>query len=134
VAPLTAGIIVGLTIFVLAIFFFFRGSITGIKSFFEQYGVAGSAASFGFLALLNVEKIVPAPIFQLIVGIYLIELNLLLSYFYNEIMFGESEHLRSENTFKTLLITIPFYIGLVLLMYFGINLFVNMKELAKVVI
>ena len=134
VAPLTAGIVVGLTIIVLSIFFYFRGSIAGMESFFKQYGEMGEIASFGFLSMLNVSKLIPSSVFQLIVGIYLIELGLLLNYFYNEIMFGEDEHSRSKNSCISLLEMVLFYILIVFAIYFVINVLTNMKELAKIVI
>ena len=134
VAPLTAGIVVGLTIIVLSIFFYFRGSIAGMENFFKQYGEIGELTSFGFLSMLTVTKLIPSSVFQLVVGIYLIELSLLLNYFYNEIMFGEDEHSRSRNYYVSLLETILLYIFIVFVIYFVINVLTNMKELAKIVI
>jgi hypothetical protein len=77
--------------------------------------------------------LIPAPFFQLIVGVYLLELTYLLSYLYNEITYGDDEISKKNYVFKTFLVVFVFYFIVISSIYFGIKSLINLEEIAKMV-
>jgi hypothetical protein len=133
VAPLVAGIVVGLTVFTLSIFFYLGGSLESVEKYFGSLGSAGSLASIGMFNIFNFSKMVPVPYLQMIVGVYLLEVTFLMAYFYGEINYGDDEVSKSFAMAKTLLIVIVLYTAIVLGIYYGIKSFINLEEFAKTV-
>jgi Flp pilus assembly protein TadB len=133
VAPLTAGIVVGLTVFTVSLFVYFGGSIQEMQEVFSTYGPIGSTFQQGFFLLINFSNLIPAPFFQLIVGVYLLELTYLLSYLYNEITYGDDEISKKNYVFKTFLVVFVFYFIVISSIYFGIKSLINLEEIAKMV-
>ncbi|OYT42716.1 MAG: hypothetical protein B6U78_00320 [Candidatus Aenigmarchaeota archaeon ex4484_224] len=130
IAPITSGIIVGLTVFTLAIFFYLGGTIQQASKIFEQKSFS-NFLDFGYFSILSITSLTPVPIFQIIVGIYLLEITYLLTYLYGEIVYGNDEVSKARLFAKNILISTLIYIILVLLIYFGIKVMINIEELAK---
>jgi hypothetical protein len=131
-APLTAGIVVGLTVLVLSIFFYVGGSLESAKQFFSSMGGFGDITSGGIFTIFNFTTLIPVPYFQLIVGVYLLEVSLLMSYFYGEVVYGDDEISKKSVFWKTLLIVLIIYTIVSLLIYYGTKSFINIEEFAKV--
>jgi Flp pilus assembly protein TadB len=132
-APITSGVIVGLTVFTLAIFFYFGGSIQSLKENLSSLGPAQDLTTGGIFSLVNFSRLISIPIFQLIVGIYLFEVTMLMCYFYAEINYGDDEISKCDVYWKTLLIVLIIYTALVLGLYYGIKSFINIQEMVKAI-
>jgi Flp pilus assembly protein TadB len=132
-APLTAGIVVGLTILTLAIFFYLGGSLQSLEGYLKGMGSFKDIASGGIFGIFNFTKLISASYFQLIVGIYLLEITWLMSYFYGELTCGDDEVSKSKIFMMNLLIALVLYIAIVLAIYYGTNSFINIEEFAKMV-
>ncbi len=72
-APLTAGIVVGLTAMITQILLALKGSLERIFGGLETFGPLGSAGTGLISSIINVEAIIPVHHFQIIVGIYMLE-------------------------------------------------------------
>jgi magnesium-transporting ATPase (P-type) len=90
-------------------------------------------ASGGIFGIFNFTKLISASYFQLIVGIYLLEITWLMSYFYGELTCGDDEVSKSKIFMMNLLIALVLYIAIVLAIYYGTNSFINIEEFAKMV-
>ncbi len=116
-APLTAGIVVGLMAIVLHIFTVFGGSLEQINEF-----LGGGDKSFGTISFLfNIGNLISFSQFQFIVGIYMIEIMLILSYFTGDIKYGDNNVSKILEMGETLLIGIFIYFSTILLLYILIN-------------
>ncbi|MEM2506781.1 MAG: hypothetical protein QXG39_03780 [Candidatus Aenigmatarchaeota archaeon] len=127
-APLSAGIVVGLMAIVIFIFSFFGESLEDVNKFFQQTGF-GEAGESIFPILLDVGKQIPFPFFQIIVGIYLVEVVCLISNFLGEINYGDDEVSKLVNLGKLMLIAIVIYTITVCTIYFGISSILNFSQL-----
>lgn len=126
-APLSAGIVVGLMAIVIYIFSFFGQNLQDMQKIFGEGGLSdASMASFSFL--FNIGKQVPFHYFQLIVGIYLIEMVFIISHFLGELNFGNDEVSKIFELGKIMLIAIFVYSIAVLSLYFGVTSFIKLPE------
>jgi len=132
-APLTAGIVVGLTILTLAIFFYLGGSLQNLQEFFGGMGGLKDVASGSIFGIFNFTNLISAACFQLIVGIYLLQVSWLMAYFYGELIHGDDEISKSLVFAKTLLIALILYVSVLLAIYYGTKSFINIEEFAKMV-
>ncbi|MFH8108904.1 MAG: hypothetical protein QXY24_04135 [Candidatus Aenigmatarchaeota archaeon] len=123
-APLSAGIVVGLMAIVIYVFAFFGANISEMEKFFGE----GSAISASFKFLSNIGKQVPFHYFQIIVGTYMVEMVLIISYFLGEMNYGEDEVNKTFNLGKMVLIAILVYSATVLSIYFGVTSFIQLGK------
>lgn len=126
-APLSAGIVVGLMAIVIFIFSFFSQSIGDAQNFLDKSGFGMSSSTFLFLNGLGNQ--IPFHYFQIIVGIYMIEIVGIISYFLGELNFGEDEVNKLLSLGKTMLIGIIIYSITVCALYFGISGLINLTEI-----
>lgn len=126
-APLSAGIVVGLMAIVIYIFAFFGQSIGDVNGFLNQNGLGGGSSAFSFL--LGLQKQIPFHYFQIVVGVYMIEMVLIISYFLGELNFGEDEINKLYSLGKTMLVGIVIYSAVVCALYFGISSLMNLTQL-----
>jgi len=126
-APLAAGIVVGMMAMVIYLFAFFGQSLEKIGYFFNQTG-AGPSGLAAFSFLLNAGKQIPFPFFQVIVGVYMIEVVYMLSTFLGELTYGEDEVSKLVNVGKIMLIALTIYTISVCGIYFGITSFINLPQ------
>ncbi|MFH1421067.1 MAG: hypothetical protein ABIG30_03865 [Candidatus Aenigmatarchaeota archaeon] len=115
-SPMVAGIVVTMAIMVIRIVKQIGPSLTGIQD------VAGGASGlFGFMGGMWDQMPITSGVFQLIVGIYMIESGIILSRFVNGIQNGEDETGLQDLTGSVLLIgTIVYIVSLLItLLIFG---------------
>lgn len=127
-APITAAIVVGLMAIVIYLFAYFGQSLEGLQKFFIETG-RGSGASSAYEFLFNIGKQIPFHYFQLMVGVYMIEVVSMLSYFLGEIRYGDDEIRKMFSLGKSLLIALIIYSFVVSAIYFGISALLNVSEL-----
>jgi hypothetical protein len=130
-APLAAGIVVGLMAIVIYIFSFFGQSMQDIQQFFGSTPLGGTGTS-AFSFLFNVGKQMPFHYFQIVVGIYMVEVVYLLSYFLGELNYGDDEVNKLFSLGKTMLIGIVIYSIVVCALYFGITSLMNLSQLGGI--
>jgi len=131
-APLAAGIVVGLMAIVIYIFSFFGQSMQDIQQFFGNTPL-GTTGAETFSFLFNIGKQMPFHYFQIVVGIYMVEIIYLLSYFLGELNYGDDEVSKLFSLGKTMLIGIVIYSVVVCALYFGITSLMNLSELGGVI-
>ena len=131
-APLAAGIVVGLMAIVIYIFSFFGQSMQDIQQFFGSTPLGGTGTS-AFSFLFNVGKQMPFHYFQIVVGIYMVEVVYLLSYFLGELNYGDDEVNKLFSLGKTMLIGIVIYSIVVCALYFGITSLMNLSQLGGLI-
>ena len=110
IAPLIAGIIVGLTSMIMIILSILGERIEGVIGGLQAPGVAapgiGGSMAFGFFEMSNT---IPLPIFQLVVGIYLIQITIISSVLGSKIEYGDDKINELDSIQKYLLIAIIIY-------------------------
>lgn len=127
-APLSAGIVVGLMAIVIYIFAFFSGSMQSIQSWMGSNAI-GSSGFSAFSFLFNLGKQIPFHYFQIIVGIYMIEMVFIISHFLGELKYGDDEVSKMFNLGKVMLVGIIIYSVTACLLYFGMSSLINLQGL-----
>ncbi|MEM5773020.1 MAG: hypothetical protein QXL86_02220 [Candidatus Aenigmatarchaeota archaeon] len=128
-APVILGIVVSLMAFVLYTFSFFGGSLEELQKFFGRGGV-GTAALTGFQFLFQIGKQVPFHYFQIIVGTYLIEIVITITYFLGSIKYGDDEIGKMGEIGKILFTALIIYISINILMYLFMTVFFNLTQVS----
>jgi len=118
-APLSAGIVVALAGIVMELLITLKGAIDKISGSFGQLGPLGSAGNEVFGSILKVNQIIPVYIFQLIVGIYLIEVLTMIAIFESIIKNGDEKLLMKYSLGKMLMYGTVIYSGVLMLIYFS---------------
>ena len=111
IAPLISGIIVGLTSMILIILATLGQKISALTTAGASGaggfgGGAGGLAAFGFFELSNT---IPLPVFQLIVGIYLVEIVIISTMLASKIEYGDDKIQELDSISKDLIIAIIIY-------------------------
>jgi len=127
-APLSAGVVVGLMAIVIYIFSFFGGNFQEMEKIVGS-GEFGDATMSSISFLFNIGKQVPFHNFQIIVGIYMIEMVFIISYFLGELNYGNDEVSKTFDLGKIMFVAIAVYSMVVLSIYFGITSFIQMPEI-----
>ncbi len=108
-APLASGIVVALAAMIMQMLISLRQSLLSVQESLFGGGLAGAAGG-GFLSsIINLDQIIPAHYFQLIVGIYMIEIVGMLAIFLSTINNGEESLLKKFNLGKTLALATIIY-------------------------
>jgi hypothetical protein len=108
-APLASGVVVGLAAIIMQILTALKGAIEKIQGSLVSAGPAGLAGGGILTSIINVDKMIPVHGFQLIVGIYMIEVVSMLAIFLSIIKHGEEDLLRRYNLGKLLLLSTTIY-------------------------
>lgn len=116
-APLTSGIVVALTASMMQLLTAFSEKVGDIMAGLSGGGVPGMAGGTIISSIINVKAMMPVHVFQIIVGIYLIEIVAMLAIFISRINNGEEKLLRKFELGKTLAIAIVIYILLAVGLY-----------------
>ncbi|HDQ59763.1 MAG TPA: hypothetical protein ENN30_01065, partial [Candidatus Woesearchaeota archaeon] len=112
IAPLISGIIVGLTSMIMIILSVLGEKISSAMVSTEVSGTLGAgggmggAMAFGFFEMSNT---IPLPFFQIVVGIYLVEIVVISAILASKIEFGDDQVSEMDATQKSLLIAIVIY-------------------------
>lgn len=115
-APLTCGVIVAFASFVMVIMVTLGAYVEVLIG--GLTGTGGDIATGMFTLFQNVDKLISPEYFQLIVGVYMIEIIYLLSMFQSKLENGEDKHSQNLLASKYIFISCLFYtITLVLLVF-----------------
>lgn len=130
-APISAGVVVSLTAVVMQMLLILKESIVKIQSQISSYGgPAGPAGGFLFGNLIQLDKTIPVQYFQLIVGIYMLEVVGMLSIFLSKIQNGDEQILRNYNLGKQMLLATAIYAFGSLFIYLGFSSLIPLAGLA----
>lgn len=116
-APLASGIVVGLSSMMTKLLINLVGWVGEFQGNLGDYGPIGGGEGGILSSLIDVSSIMPVHHFQLIVGIYMIEVVTILSYFLTIIESGDDKIMRKYNLAKTLLIATLVYLFSLILVY-----------------
>jgi len=116
-APLTAGIVVALAAIIMEMLIMFGGVSDPLYNSMEGYGVAGAAGGGLLTAFINLDEMIPIHIFQIIVGIYMIEIVVLMTIFLSLIENGDENILKRSLIGRRLLISTILYTIIMILVY-----------------
>jgi hypothetical protein len=116
-APLTAGIVVALAAIIMNMLTMFSGMTDPLYQNLKGYGPAGDVGSGFLTSFINVNKMIPIHLFQIIVGIYLIEIVGLMTIFLSIIENGEENILKRILVGKRLLMSVIIYSFVMILLY-----------------
>jgi len=120
-APLSAGIVVGLLSMLTLMFYSFAPSFQELEQALKGREYRSAFESIGWL--LNFTKTIDLPHFQIVVGLYMLEIVIMISYFLGELRYGEDEVNKIKDIGKTVLIAIVIY------SLFSIGLYYVMKTI-----
>ncbi len=113
-APLASGIVVALAAMIMQMLLHLRESLESLQSQLFSGGPVGAAGGGVLSSVMNLNQIIPAHFFQLIVGVYMIEIVGILAVFLSAMNNGEESLLRKFNLGKTLgLATVVYSITLI---------------------
>jgi len=121
IAPFICAIVATMGTFIVELLQKIAEFLRMVEESFNMGGtfVHGATIKFGeTLGMINIEEVMPPTIFQLIVGIYMIEVVMILSYFLNGIKNGFDITSRNVLIGKTLASAIVFYSILLLISLF----------------
>jgi hypothetical protein len=120
-APLAAGIVVGLLSMLTIVFYSFAPSFQELERILSGREYKSAFESIGWL--LNLAKTIDLPQFQIVVGLYMLEIVIVISYFLGELKYGEDEVNKIKDISKTVLIAVLIY------SLFSVGLYYVMKIL-----
>jgi hypothetical protein len=95
-----------------------------------SFGAVGSSA---IGQIINVNKIMPVPIFQIIVGVYMIEVVSMLAVFLNTIRYGEDSTMKKYSLGKKLLIAALIYSVILIFIYLLFTSVMSLTNLGEAV-
>lgn len=120
-APISAGIVVAITAIIFQMLLILKGSIDAIRSTLGSAGSIGVAGQGIFESLININQIIPVHYFQLLVGVYMIEIVGMLGMFLSIIQNGDEHILRRQVIAKTLMWGTLIYSLLALIIFVGFS-------------
>lgn len=126
-APLTSGIVVALAAMMMQVMTYFKEMLGKIQNLVSPFGPVGGS----FLdSLLSVDKMMPVHTFQLIVGVYMIEVVGMLAVFLSIINNGEESLMKRFTLGKFLLISTLIYAAIAVSLYL---VFVSIMPMATLI-
>lgn len=128
-APLTSGIVVAVTGIMMRMLLLFKEMIENIQNQLYGSGPMGFASGSMLASILNINKMIPVHYFQLIVGVYMVEVVSMLAIFMSKIQYGEEELMKKYNIAKVLLLATIVYIIVVVLLY---SIFISIMPLLSI--
>jgi len=112
IAPFIAGIVAAMATFIIQLLQRIADFLAQIESTFNLSGsfVQGGTLKFGeLLGLIKIDEVIPATVFQVVVGLYMVETVVVLAYFLNGIKNGFDRTTRNLYIGKALMIGLLFY-------------------------
>jgi hypothetical protein len=103
IAPLIAGIVVGLTSMIILVLSAVQSRIGAIQESLTA-GAESGASGFFAMSLFQVSSTIPLDVFQIIVGIYLVEVIIITAILISKIEYGE-DSLKAQEAIGNLLLT-----------------------------
>jgi len=129
-APLSGGIIVGIISILISVFIFVQPQIE--KSIGGMGEIEGAEIIESLGWLLNLTKQIPLEYFQLAIGVYVIEIVLILSWFLGEICYGEDEVKKSREIGRMLFSSLIIYSLISIFIYGAIVVILSQTPVMKV--
>ena len=127
IAPFICAIVASIGTFIVELLQKVAEYLASIEESFNMGGtfIHGGTVKFGeTLSLINIEQVMPPTLFQLVIGIYMIEIVVILSYFLNGIMNGFDKTTRNVLIGRTLFTSLLLYsILLIISLYLTKGLF-----------
>ncbi|HKZ45440.1 MAG TPA: hypothetical protein VJ343_01925 [archaeon] len=120
-APLTSGVVVSLTAAMMELMVTFSEKVAETLKSLGSSGAAGMAGGEVLTSLININQMMPIHVFQLVVGIYLIEIVSMIATFISRINNGEENLLQRFSIGKTLILAIIIYAVLAVVLYLMFN-------------
>ncbi|MEM5792907.1 MAG: type II secretion system F family protein [Candidatus Aenigmatarchaeota archaeon] len=121
IAPFICAIVAAMATFIVELLQKIAEFLASIEETFNMGGTFVHSGTVGLgetIGLIKIEQVMPPTAFQLIVGIYMIEIVVILSYFGNGIRNGFDETTRNVSIGKTLFTSLILYSFLLLLALF----------------
>jgi hypothetical protein len=112
IAPFICGIVAGMATFIIQMLQKISDFLSSIEESFNMGGtfVHGGTMKFGeMMGMIRIERVIPATVFQLVVGIYMIEIVMILAYFQNGIKNGFDKTTRNVLIGKALITALIIY-------------------------
>lgn len=116
-APLAAGIVVALAAVIMQIFVALGGMMEPYYKGFEAYGMLGDASKGLLSSFVNLNQLIPIHWFQLVVGVYLIQVVALMASFASSIEHGEESVVKRVRIGKSLLMSSLLYALIAAMLY-----------------
>lgn len=108
-APIASGIVVALAALMMYMMVNLSEWVANFQNTLNDYGPVGSIGGTFFESILMMDQILPVSYFQLIVGIYLIEVVVMITLFLSIIKYGDEKIQRKYDIGKSLLIALGIY-------------------------
>jgi len=108
-APISAGIVVALSAIVTQMLLVLKISVDQIQGQLSGFGPLGTAGTGILDSFININNIIPVHVFQFIVGLYMIEVVIMLTVFMSIIKNGDEKLMRNYSVGKTLLLGLLIY-------------------------
>jgi hypothetical protein len=132
-SPIASGIVVSLTSVVMKLLSKFGTLLDKFMSGMGEGGVFGAAGSKAFESLININDMMSPSIFQLIVGIYMIEVVGMLAIFLTVIRYGEDNVIKKYNLGKKLLIASLIYSVILIFIYLLFNAVLGLVDIESMI-
>jgi len=116
-APLASGIVVALAAMMISMLLNLSGWAESFQGKLASYGPIGTVGSGVFKSVLEIDKIMSIPYFQLIVGFYMIEVVFMITLFLCIIKYGDDRIQRKYEIGKAILSSVLIYSFVVLVLY-----------------
>jgi len=117
VAPLVCGIVAGTAVLIIQLLHLITKFIDDLNSMLNLTGTTGSGNFLSESILgINSQKIIPPSVFQMIIGIYMMEVVILLGFFLNGLQNGFDKNMRNYVIGKYLLIATVIYSAVLIAM------------------
>jgi Flp pilus assembly protein TadB len=123
-APLASGIVVGLLSMLTIMFYSFAPSFQELQRTLSGREYKSAFESIGWL--FNLAKTIDLPKFQIVVGLYMLEIVIMISYFLGELKYGEDEVNKIKDISKTVLISILIYSLFSVVLYYAMRSIITM--------
>jgi len=117
-APLSSGIVVSMTAMIVRLLEVLNVQITKLNQSLGNYGTVGVAGNQILGSVFNLNNVISIYGFQLIVGVYMIEVVCMISIFTSIIKHGDESIMKRYQTGKTLAMATVIYTAVLLLVYF----------------
>ncbi len=116
-APLSAAVVVAMAGLIMDMLSALQGTLESLYGNLSGYGPIGMAGTGFINSVFNLDQMMPMYVFQIIVGIYMIEVVSMLAAFLSIINNGDENLIKRMSIGKTLIIAIGVYASVLLLTY-----------------
>jgi len=118
-APLSSGIVVSMSALVIRLLTVLKVAVDKIQNSLTGLGPVGTAGGGVVISIINLNNLIRIYGFQLIVGIYLVEVVGMVAIFTSIIDFGDESVMKRYKLGKTLLMAVLIYTAVLLTSYFA---------------